>query len=55
MSHETTVSGNPQATLSKILVVDDDEMVVAFYEAILAPQYEVHSAKSGEERLRCAP
>jgi CheY-like chemotaxis protein len=51
MENETTAKGNTQGNLSKILVVDDEDMVVAFYEAILAHQYEVHSAKSGEEAL----
>lgn len=35
----------------KVLVVDDDSMIRAFYELCLAEQYEVHSAGSGEEAL----
>jgi len=37
--------------VSKVLVVDDDSMLRAFYNAVLSPQYEVHAAESGEEAI----
>lgn len=35
----------------KLLVVDDDSMIRAFYDAILSSTYEIHAAESGEEAL----
>ena len=37
--------------VSRVLVVDDDSMLRAFYDAVLTPQYEVHAAESGEEAI----
>jgi DNA-binding response OmpR family regulator len=37
--------------VSKVLVVDDDSMLRAFYDAVLSPQYDVHAVESGEEAI----
>ena len=35
----------------KILVVDDDSMIRAFYEAFLSADYDIYAAQSGEEAI----
>lgn len=40
-----------QGKLARILTVDDDSIIAAFYEAVLSPHYDVHTAGSGEEAI----
>lgn len=43
---------NSEAGLKpNVLIVDDDSMIRAFYEAILSAHYEIHAASSGEEAI----
>lgn len=51
MAKNTATIEAGQESLPKILVVDDDEMITAFYGAVLSPQYEVYFAKSGAEAI----
>ncbi len=51
MAKNTATIEAGQESLPKILVVDDDEMITAFYGAILSSQYEVLFAKSGSEAI----
>ena len=44
-----------QVTLPKILVVDDDAMILAFYDAVLSQHYELHSAENGEQAIEVCP
>lgn len=44
-------SGSMQGTLAKVLVVDDDDMIMAFYNAVLSRHYDVHSAENGAEAI----
>lgn len=51
MTNQLTDSKAGTGSLPKILAVDDDEMILAFYDAVLSSQYEVHAATSGAEAL----
>lgn len=51
MAKNTATIEAGQESLPKILVVDDDEMITAFYGAVLSQQYEVYFAKSGAEAI----
>lgn len=51
MTKDTTGRSSGKSILPKILAVDDDEMILAFYAAVLSSNYEVHTVESGAEAL----
>ena len=51
MANDKAGTGVGQGSKPKVLTVDDDEMITAFYGAILSSQYEVFFAKSGAEAI----